>query len=85
MRVVAADLGAAAATATADALRADGASAVAAAADVTDVASVAAMVGAAVDAFGGLDVLVNNAAAYAGIRRAPFWRSRRTSGARPAG
>ena len=53
-------------------LRADGRRGRGDAADVGDAASVAAMVAAAVDAFGGLDVLVNNAGVYAGLRRAPF-------------
>jgi NAD(P)-dependent dehydrogenase (short-subunit alcohol dehydrogenase family) len=40
--------------------------------DVSDGASVSAMVDEVVERFGGVDVLVNNAALYAGLRRAPF-------------
>jgi len=40
--------------------------------DVRDMASCTACIAAAIDAFGGLDVLVNNAAIYAGLTRAPF-------------
>jgi NAD(P)-dependent dehydrogenase (short-subunit alcohol dehydrogenase family) len=72
-RVVAADLDGAAAAATADALREREADAIATTTDVGDAASVAAMVAAAVAAFGGVDVLVNNAGVYAGLRRAPFY------------
>ena len=72
-RVVAADVDAAAAAATASALTRRDAEAVATTIDVGDAASVAGMVAAAVDAFGGIDVLVNNAGVYAGLRRAPFY------------
>jgi NAD(P)-dependent dehydrogenase (short-subunit alcohol dehydrogenase family) len=72
-RVVAADVDAAAAAATASALTRRDAAAVATTTDVGDAASVAGMVAAAVDAFGGIDVLVNNAGVYAGLRRAPFY------------
>src|SRR5262249_62204653 len=41
--------------------------------DVSDGASVAAMVDQVVERFGGVDVLVNNAALYAGLQRAPFY------------
>lgn len=66
--VVAADLDVDAARATAE-LAAD---AVAVAADVSDEASTTAMAAAALEAFGRIDALVNNAAVYAGLERAPF-------------
>lgn len=59
--VVCADLRADAATEVADAITAAGGSAVGVGVDITDAASVEAMVGAAVSAFGGIDILVNNA------------------------
>jgi NAD(P)-dependent dehydrogenase (short-subunit alcohol dehydrogenase family) len=40
--------------------------------DVSDSASVRAMVEAVVERFGGVDALVNNAGLYAGLHRAPF-------------
>jgi NAD(P)-dependent dehydrogenase (short-subunit alcohol dehydrogenase family) len=40
--------------------------------DVSDSASVRAMVDSVVDRFGGIDALVNNAGLYAGLHRAPF-------------
>jgi len=40
--------------------------------DVTDPASAGAMAAAAVDAFGGIDILVNNAALYGSLTFAPF-------------
>jgi NAD(P)-dependent dehydrogenase (short-subunit alcohol dehydrogenase family) len=40
--------------------------------DVSDSASVRAMVEAVVESFGGVDALVNNAGLYAGLHRAPF-------------
>jgi NAD(P)-dependent dehydrogenase (short-subunit alcohol dehydrogenase family) len=72
-RIVAADIDGAAATRAAEALAVDGIEAVAVTADVADGASTAAMAAAAVSAFGGIDVLVNNAAVYAGLTRAPFY------------
>ncbi|MCC7272884.1 MAG: SDR family oxidoreductase [Alphaproteobacteria bacterium] len=59
-----ADIDAGRAEAAAAIARAAGGEAVAARLDVTDSASCAAAVGAAVDAFGGLRALVNNAAAF---------------------
>ena len=41
--------------------------------DVTDAASTNALVAAAVEKFGRIDILINNAAIYAGIERKPFW------------
>lgn len=58
-RIVALDLGEA--SETVEAVRAAGGEAVAVTADVSDEASVAAAVAAAVDALGGIDVLYNNA------------------------
>jgi len=68
-RVVAADLDEAAAQATVDAIGGEG---VAVGVDVSDEASTAAMAAAALDAFGSIDVLVNNAAVFAHLERAPF-------------
>jgi len=60
-RVVVADLDGERARAVAETIDADGGEATAVAVDVTDRASVAAMIGAAVDAFGELNVIFNNA------------------------
>jgi NAD(P)-dependent dehydrogenase (short-subunit alcohol dehydrogenase family) len=60
--VVLADVDEGAATKAADALKADGFAAVGVAVDVRDLASAQAMARAAVDTFGGIDILVNNAA-----------------------
>ena len=62
MAVVAADVRDAGETA--EAVTGDGGQAIAITTDVTDIASCEAMVAAAVDAFGRIDVLVNNAALY---------------------
>ena len=61
-KVVLADVDAAAATQAASALTADGFEAIGVAVDVRDLASAQAMAAAAVEAFGGIDILVNNAA-----------------------
>jgi NAD(P)-dependent dehydrogenase (short-subunit alcohol dehydrogenase family) len=58
---------------TAELAREAGADAEAIVCDLRDRDQIEAMVAGTVARFGGLDVLVNNAAAYAGIRRAPFW------------
>jgi NAD(P)-dependent dehydrogenase (short-subunit alcohol dehydrogenase family) len=71
-RVVVADLDEAGARGTADAVAQAGGDAVAVVVDVADEASTAAMAAAALEAFGSIDVLVNNAAVYAGLERAPF-------------
>jgi NAD(P)-dependent dehydrogenase (short-subunit alcohol dehydrogenase family) len=71
-RVVAADLDSGAAEATAEAVRAAGGGALALGTDVADEPSTQAMAAAALDAFGTIDVLVNNAAVYATIERRPF-------------
>jgi NAD(P)-dependent dehydrogenase (short-subunit alcohol dehydrogenase family) len=68
--VAAADIHEEAAVETADLA---GAEAIGLKVDVGDRSSVAAMVGAVSERFGGLDVLVNNAALYAGLHRAPFY------------
>lgn len=60
--VVCADVNEAGAAGVADAIAADGGRAVAVAVDITDDASVAAMVARGVGEFGGVDMLVNNAA-----------------------
>lgn len=41
--------------------------------DVSDEASVKAMVRATVENFGGVDILVNNAAYFMNVRKSPFW------------
>ena len=53
-------------------IEAEGARAIGAHLDVTDMRSCASMAQAARDAFGGIDVLVNNAALYGGLRTGPF-------------
>ena len=63
-RVLVVDLDGDGAEAAASSIRDDGGRASAFAADVSSAEEVAAMVGAAVDAFGSLDVLVNNAAVF---------------------
>jgi NAD(P)-dependent dehydrogenase (short-subunit alcohol dehydrogenase family) len=60
--VVLADVDEGAATNAADALNVDGPGVVGVAVDVRDLASAQAMARAAVDSFGGIDILVNNAA-----------------------
>src|SRR4029453_8273943 len=60
-RVVVADLSVTAARVVADEIAADGGSAIAVAVDVTDRSQVRAMVQTAVDAFGELNVIFNNA------------------------
>ena len=72
-RVAAADLDTAAAAETAALAHAAGAVAVAVEVDVSSGRSAEAMAARTVEALGGIDVLVNNAAVYAGIRRAPFF------------
>ncbi|MCW5773289.1 MAG: SDR family oxidoreductase [Rhodospirillaceae bacterium] len=66
------DLDAAAAEEVAGALRQAGARAAAVPGDIADAGAVEAMVAATRRAFGGLDILVNNAALYAGIPRRRF-------------
>jgi NAD(P)-dependent dehydrogenase (short-subunit alcohol dehydrogenase family) len=73
-RVVAADVNGAAAAATCAAVANEvaRAEAIPVTVDVSDEASTAAMAAAALGAFGTIDVLINNAAVYAGLERAPF-------------
>ncbi len=66
--VVVADIDAAGAEAVAEGIRSSGGAALGVAVDVADPASAEAMAGAAVDAFGGLDYLVNNAAIFGGMK-----------------
>ena len=61
------------AQAVADEIAAAGGTATAVAVDVSDDASVAAMVEHAVSAFGGLDVLVNNASIFSTLQMRPFF------------
>ena len=56
----------------ADRLRSEGISATGVAADVTSEHDVDAMIAAAVETFGGLDVLINNAGLYASLVPQPF-------------
>ena len=69
--VVVADVDASSARAVADGVEGRGGAAIAVETDVSDDASVQAMAAAALDRFGRVDVLVNNAAIYDGIRCAP--------------
>ena len=71
-KVVAADIAAKGAQETAERIRATGAEALGIAADVTDASSLEAMAAAALATFGGIDVLVNNAAIYAGLEQKPY-------------
>ena len=71
--VVVADMNEAGSAETVSLIEAAGGKAIAVKTNVTDKASVDAMAEAAVSAFGGLDILVNNAAIYATIERANFW------------
>jgi 3-oxoacyl-[acyl-carrier protein] reductase len=72
--VVIAELDAAAATAAADELKAGGARALAVPTDVADRAATEAMARAAVEAFGRIDILINNAAMFSTVpmSRVPF-------------
>ncbi|HEY1919480.1 MAG TPA: glucose 1-dehydrogenase [Streptosporangiaceae bacterium] len=70
--VVIAEVNGERAKAVADGISAAGGTALAVPTDVTDPDSCAAMAAAAADTFGGLDILVNNAAIYAGLQLGPF-------------
>jgi NAD(P)-dependent dehydrogenase (short-subunit alcohol dehydrogenase family) len=72
-RVVLADRNANGASAVAAEVAAKGGQALAVAADVTSADSTAALAGQAADWGGGIDILINNAAIYAGLERRPFW------------
>jgi 3-oxoacyl-[acyl-carrier protein] reductase len=67
-RVVVADLNTAQAERVAGEIGAEGGTAVAVTVDVADPDSAAALASATTDAFGGIDLLVNNAAIYAGMK-----------------
>ncbi len=71
-KVVVADLDLAGVEQTAELLRASGAEAIAIRVDVTDKKSTELLARAAMEAYGGIDVLVNNAAIYAALKRAKF-------------
>jgi 3-oxoacyl-[acyl-carrier protein] reductase len=71
--VVIAELNAETGTAVADEIRRAGGKAVFVRSDVTDEASCQSMAKAALDSFGRIDVLVNNAAIFATIQMKPFW------------
>lgn len=70
-QVVVADLNETGAQAVADEIKADGGKAIAIKVDITDRKSVDAMVDASVRAFGGVDILVNNAALMVEIVSTP--------------
>jgi NAD(P)-dependent dehydrogenase (short-subunit alcohol dehydrogenase family) len=71
--VAAADLDAEGARETAALVEAQGGRALGLGLDVTDEAACQAAAAGAADAFGRLDVLLNNAAVYAGLERKPFY------------
>ena len=71
--VVVADMNDAGSAETVALVEAAGARAIAVKTNVADKASCAALAEAAIAAFGGIDVLVNNAAIYATLNRADFW------------
>jgi NAD(P)-dependent dehydrogenase (short-subunit alcohol dehydrogenase family) len=71
-RVVAADVDVEAARATESVIAQMGGEALAVATDVSAQDSTAAMAAMAVSTFGTIDVLINNAAIYAGLERRPF-------------
>ena len=71
-KIVVADMNAAGAAETVALLAAVGVDAIAVTVNVTDPASTKAMADAAIAEFGRIDVLVNNAAIYATLKRTPF-------------
>ena len=72
-RVAIADINVSAARKAAETLAAQGGAVIAVSVDVSDEASVEAMVSQVVAAYGGIDILVNNAGIYAGLKRKPFF------------
>ncbi len=70
--VVVADVDAEGASGTVAAIEEDGGAALAVTVDVTDEASVEALADATLEHFGGVDVLVNNAAIWGGLRPGPM-------------
>jgi NAD(P)-dependent dehydrogenase (short-subunit alcohol dehydrogenase family) len=71
--LVIADMNAAGAAETVALVEAAGAKAIAVSVNVADKASCEAMVQSTLDAFGSVDVLINNAAIYATLERSDFW------------
>jgi NAD(P)-dependent dehydrogenase (short-subunit alcohol dehydrogenase family) len=71
--LVIADMNVAGAAETVALVEAEGAKAIALSVNVADKASCEAMVQSTLDAFGSVDVLVNNAAIYATLERSDFW------------
>lgn len=71
-KLVVADIDLAGVEKTAELLRASGAQAISVQVDVTNKESTQSLATAAVEAFGAIDVLVNNAAIYATLKRAKF-------------
>ena len=71
-KVVVADINGDAASEVAKNLSANGAKAFPSVVNVADENSVVAMVDQVISAFGCVDVLVNNAGVYAGLKRKPF-------------
>ena len=71
--LVIADMNAPGAAETVALVEAEGVKAIAVSANVADKASCEAMVQSTLDAFGSVDVLINNAAIYATLERSDFW------------
>jgi 3-oxoacyl-[acyl-carrier protein] reductase len=71
-QVVIADLSTESAERVANEIEKDGGAAIAVTVDVADPTSAEAMAKAAIDAFGGIDYLVNNAAIYGGMKLEPL-------------
>jgi NAD(P)-dependent dehydrogenase (short-subunit alcohol dehydrogenase family) len=71
--LVIADMNASGAAETVALVEAAGAKAIAVSVNVADKASCEAMVQSTLDAFGSVDVLINNAAIYATLERSDFW------------